>query len=144
MITITEARSLLEKGEYGVLSTVSPDGEPYGLPLNYCVIDGSIFFHGAREGRKIDNILGNPSVSFCVVGKWEVLPAEFATNYESCIVQGWASEVFGEEKALALEGLIAKYSPNHIAAGLQYQENFSSQTRVFKIAIQSLAGKARR
>lgn len=26
---------ILEKGEYGVLSTVGPDGTPYGIPLSY-------------------------------------------------------------------------------------------------------------
>jgi len=40
-ITETEAFSILKKGEYGILSTTSPNGDPYGVPLNYCLIDGN-------------------------------------------------------------------------------------------------------
>lgn len=144
LITDAETFSILEKGEYGVLSTVSLDHEPYGVPVNYCVIDRCIYFHCALEGRKIDHIHHNPKVSFCVVGKTEVLPDQFATKYESCIVQGLASESFGEEKQLALEGLIQKYSENFVPEGLKYIEKLKDKARVFKIAIESISGKARK
>ena len=139
-----ETFSLLEKGEYGVLSTVSADNEPYGVPLNYCFMNDCIYFHCAVDGRKINNINDNPRVSFCVVGKTEVLPDKFATNYESCIVQGLAAELSGEAKHLALEGLIHKYSENFLAEGFKYIEKLKDKTRVFKISIESISGKARR
>jgi hypothetical protein len=44
-ITEEEALALLNKAEYGVLSTVPENGEPYGVPLNFCVIDHCIYFH---------------------------------------------------------------------------------------------------
>jgi hypothetical protein len=144
MITNTETLSILEKGEYGVLSTVSSDSEPYGVPLNYCLINECIYFHCAVEGKMISNINNNPNVSFCVVGKTEVLPDKFGTNYESCLVQGLASESFGEEKQLALEGLIHKYSENFVSEGLKYIEKLKDKTRVFKISIESISGKARK
>jgi nitroimidazol reductase NimA-like FMN-containing flavoprotein (pyridoxamine 5'-phosphate oxidase superfamily) len=143
-ITNTETSSILEKGEYGILSTASSNNEPYGVPLNYCLIDECIYFHCAPEGTKINNIISNPEVSFCVVGKTEVLPDQFGTKYESCIVQGLASESFGEEKKLALEGLIHKYSENFVSEGLKYIEKLKDKTRVFKISIESLSGKARK
>jgi nitroimidazol reductase NimA-like FMN-containing flavoprotein (pyridoxamine 5'-phosphate oxidase superfamily) len=143
-ITNTETSSILEKGEYGILSTASSNNEPYGVPLNYCLIDECIYFHCAPEGTKINNIISNPEVSFCVVGKTEVLPDQFGTKYESCIVQGLASESFGEEKQLALEGLIHKYSENFVSEGLKYIEKLKDKTRVFKISIESLSGKARK
>ena len=40
-----KAIALLKKAEYGVPSTVDEDGTPYGVPLNFCVIDHSIYFH---------------------------------------------------------------------------------------------------
>jgi len=55
-ITNTEAYSILENGEYGILSTVSSNNEAYGVPLNYCLIDKCIYFHCALEGSKINNI----------------------------------------------------------------------------------------
>ena len=144
LITDTETFSILEKGEYGVLSTVSADNEPYGVPLNYCFMNGCIFFHCAVDGQKINNINNNPRVSFCVVGKAEVLPDQFATNYESCIVHGSASEISGEQKQSALEGLIHKYSADFVADGVKYIEKLKDKTRVFKISIESVSGKARR
>jgi len=144
LITNTETLSILEKGEYGILSTASFNNEPYGVPVNYCLIDECLYFHCAIEGRKIDNINNNPRVSFCVVGKTEVLPDKFGTKYESCIVQGVASESFGNEKQLALEGLIHKYSGNFVSEGLNYIEKLKDKARVYKITIESISGKARK
>jgi len=139
-----EARTLLEHAEYGVLSVTSDKGEPYGVPLNYCIIDNCIYFHSALEGRKIDCIEQNRSVSFCAVGKTEILPGKFSTLYESVIVSGEATEVFNETKRVALEGLVRKYSPNFISKGLQYIDASKEKTRVFKIDIKKLSGKARK
>lgn len=143
-VTEAEAVSILENGQYGFLSTVSGDNEPYGVPLNYCLLNGCIYFHCAAEGRKIENLQQNPRVAFGVVGKTEVLPEAYATRYESCLVQGVAAEVFGEEKQLALEGLVHKYSAAFVPDGLKYIEKFRERTRVFKISPTAVSGKARR
>jgi nitroimidazol reductase NimA-like FMN-containing flavoprotein (pyridoxamine 5'-phosphate oxidase superfamily) len=143
-MTEPEARELLGRGEYGVLSTRGPDGAPYGIPLNYCVIDGAIYFHCAVEGHKLENIAAEGRVSFCVVGRTEVLPEQFATRYESVILSGTATEVIDEEKRLALEGLLAKYSAEYRLEGLKYIAAKAERTRVFRIGIDSIRGKARR
>jgi uncharacterized protein len=139
-----EAIALLNKAEYGVLSTVAEDGKPYGVPLNFCIIDHCIYFHCAVEGQKIDNIKTNKSVSFCAVGSTEILPDKFVTRYESVIVSGEVEEVFDVNKQIALEGLLYKYSPEFIDKGLEYIEGFKNKARVFKININELSGKARR
>ena len=143
-ISEEEAMALLNRAEYGVLSTVSESGEPYGVPLNYCVVDRSIYFHCAVEGRKIDNIKHNKSVSFCVVGNTEVLPDQFGTKYESVIVSGEIEEVFDDTKQTALEGLLHKYSKDFFEKGLEYIQTLGGKTRVFRISINNLSGKARR
>ena len=78
------------------------------------------------------------------MGKSEILPDKFGTKYESCIVQGLASESFREEKQLALEGFIYKYSKDFISEGLDYIEKLKNKARVFKISIESISGKARK
>lgn len=118
--------------------------EPYGVPLNYCLIGECIFFHCALEGSKINNITNNPKVSFCVVGDTEVLPDKFDIKFESCIAKGYAYESFAEEKQMALEGIIHKYSENFASEGLEYIEKFVDRARVFKITIDSISGKARK
>lgn len=139
-----DAVGILTKAEYGVLSTVCPDGSPYGVPLNFCLVENAIYFHCAMNGRKIDNIVKNRCVSFCAVGATEVQPEKFATNYESVIVSGTIDEVFAQEKQTALEGLLKKYSANYFEDGLAYIEKLREKTKVFKISVATMSGKARR
>jgi nitroimidazol reductase NimA-like FMN-containing flavoprotein (pyridoxamine 5'-phosphate oxidase superfamily) len=139
-----EALDLLSEAEYAVLSTVNENGAPYGVPLNFCVIKDCIYFHCAAEGQKIDNILRNRLVSFCVVGNTEVLPGKFSTKFASAIVSGTAEEVFALDKQLALEGLLKKYSAEYFDKGKKYIVAAEGKTRVFKIIIKELTGKARK
>ena len=143
-ISEAEATALLNKAEYGVLSTVTQKGEPYGVPLNFWFNDTCIYFHCAVEGQKIDNIEHNKSVSFCAVGNTEIMPDKFGTKYESVIVSGEVEELFDRNKQLALEGLLHKYSSGFVDKGLQYIEDLKEKTRVFKITIKKLTGKARK
>ena len=142
--TEMEAKELLERGEYGILSTCGHDRQPYGIPISYCMLDGAIYFHCAVEGRKLENMSTNDKVSFCVVGTTEVLPSQFATRYESVIISGRASEVFDEEKQRALEELVAKYSAGFHSEGLNYIKAKKERTKVFRIDIDAICGKARR
>ncbi len=139
-----EALELLKNAEYGILSTAGKDGTPYGVPLSFCVLNNSIYFHCAVEGRKIDNIYQNSAVSFCVVGERQVLPEQFSTLYESVIVAGTASEVTGIEKQRALEGLLEKYSPEFMEEGKKYIDDMNDITKVFGIRIEHISGKAKR
>ncbi|GAA0178813.1 hypothetical protein SH2C18_18010 [Clostridium sediminicola] len=87
-ISLAESQEILKKGEYGVLSTISLNGYPYGTPLNYVYSDGCIYFHSAEDGQKIQNINHNCKVSFSVVGDVKLVPEKFSTKYESVIVFG--------------------------------------------------------
>jgi nitroimidazol reductase NimA-like FMN-containing flavoprotein (pyridoxamine 5'-phosphate oxidase superfamily) len=140
----SEAREILQKGEYGILSTVSIDGQPYGVPLSFSYTGDAIYFHCALEGQMVGNVKDNNSISFCVVGKTEVLPDKFGTKYESVIVHGKVSEVTGDEKQKGLVELLKKYSPGFIKEGLQYINNTGRKTRVYKIMIESMTGKSRK
>jgi nitroimidazol reductase NimA-like FMN-containing flavoprotein (pyridoxamine 5'-phosphate oxidase superfamily) len=134
----------LQAGEYGVLSTVSVDGQPYGVPVSYSYTGNVIYFHCALEGHKLDNLSSNNKVSFCVVGKTEVLPDKFATNYESVIVFGQAFEVMGDEKHAGLVEILKKYSPGFMEKGLRYIAGDGYKAKVYKIVIESMTGKSRK
>lgn len=140
----SEAAGLLLAGEYGILSTVSADGQPYGVPVSYAYTGEIIYFHCALEGHKLDNLNNNNRVSFCVVGKTQVLPDKFATRYESVIVFGRAAEVTGDEKQAGLIELLKKYSPDFVAKGLRYIDGDGDQARVYKISVEAMTGKARK
>ncbi len=138
------ALEVLKNGEYGVLSTVGENGYAYGIPLSYTYSDNKIYFHGAKEGTKLSNMRFNNKVSFCVIGKTEVLPCKFSTNYESVIVFGDAFEIEGEEKMKSLLDLVKKYSEGFIPEGEKYLQAAAHETTVIRIDIKHLTGKARR
>ncbi|MBP2032793.1 nitroimidazol reductase NimA-like FMN-containing flavoprotein (pyridoxamine 5'-phosphate oxidase superfamily) [Clostridium algifaecis] len=139
-----EVIEILKNNDYGILSTISQNGYPYGVPISYVYINNSIYFHGATEGHKLDNILNNSKVSFCVVGQTCILPDKFSTKYESVIIFGMAVEVFDDEKSLTLLEILNKYSPDYIEKGKEYIKNASKATKVIKINIEHISGKARR
>lgn len=141
--TEEQAVSLLQNCEYGVLSTVSREGYPYGVPLSYIYKDSALYFHSALTGHKLDNIANNAKVSFCVVGNTKTLPEKFSTSYESVVAYGQASEVTGKEKTEALLALITKYSPDYLEKGKAYIENSGDTTTVMKITIEHITGKIR-
>lgn len=143
-ISKEEATKILLNGEYGVLSICTPTNEGYGIPLNYAFVDKNIYFHCAPDGSKIDFIKNNNKVSFCVVGRTEILPSEFGTIYESAIASGRISNVSDEEKREALMCIIQKYSGDYIQEGIEYIDKYYSRVHVLKLSIETLTGKARK
>lgn len=140
-----EVRGIIEAGEHGVLSTYGADGYPYGVPVNYAYDGEKIYFHcAAGEGHKLENIAYNPKVCFTVVGKTEILPDKFGTLYESAIAFGTASRAGNEEKRMALELIIDKYSAEYKENGLKYIDKLIEKTDIFVISVERLTGKARR
>jgi nitroimidazol reductase NimA-like FMN-containing flavoprotein (pyridoxamine 5'-phosphate oxidase superfamily) len=139
-----EAIEILKNIDYGILSTISQNGYPYGVPISYTYINGSIYFHCAAEGHKLDNIKNNDKVSFCVVGQTKTLPDKFSVKYESAIVFGRAVEVCDNEKNMALSEILNKYSPDYFEQGQEYIQNSSEDTKVIRINVEHISGKARK
>lgn len=133
---------ILKNSVYGVLSTCSEDGQPYGVPLNYVYEDGRIYFHCAITGRKLENIAYSSRVCFTVTGCGQVLPSKLTTHYQSVIAEGKASIITEDkEKTYALRLLISKYSPEYMQEGLSCIEKTSSRTIVVRIDIEDICGK---
>lgn len=141
-----EARALLKKQTYGVLSVVGEDGAPYGVPLNYFYAESenAIYFHCARSGRKIDAIGSESRVSFTVVGREEIDPLRFTTRYESVIAEGRASLVESDdEKRLRLRQLCDVLTPG-AARRDEVIEAYLPRTAIVRIDIECISGKANR
>jgi uncharacterized protein len=137
------AVEMIENGSYGLLSTMGADGYPYGVPLNYIYLDSAIYFHCALEGHKIDNIKHNEKVSFCVVAKSQVLSNEFDTDYKSVITFGKAEEVNDQQEREAIFlAILNKYSAKYMSAGKNYMKKYWKETKVIKIKIEHISGKA--
>ncbi len=139
------ALQLIESAEYGVLSMVSEDGSPYAVPVNF-VYDGekSFYVHCAPEGRKLRAIAHCDMVQLCVVGRVNLLPDKFTTEYESIIISGRASTGLAEaERRHALQLLIAKLSPDYKDVGMKYAEKSFHRTEIIRIDAESVSGKCK-
>lgn len=137
------ARRLLAEGEYGVLSLLTPEGTPYGVPLTYAVEAGSplvLYMHCAREGRKLDCLRACPRAHFVVVGATRVVPQEFTIEYESVMLEGSLDEVTdAAEKRRGLLALAQKYAAGF--DGAAYADAAGNATRVLRLNVEGLSGK---
>jgi uncharacterized protein len=139
-----DALNILVKGEYGMLATSDKQNLPYVVPMSYVYVDNCIYLHCATEGQKLDNIIENPKVSFCVVGNTKVIPEDFGTAFESVILFGTAEIVQDmEEKLKGLRALVVKYSIDFKVQGEEYIKKDFNLTRVIKINIEHMTGKQR-
>jgi len=137
------AVELLRTAEWGVLSMCDVDGAPYGLPLNF-VWDGdySLYIHCAPDGRKLNCLDHEDRVSFCVVGRVNLLPSKFTTEYESIVLTGKAvRHLPEEERRHALELLLDKLSPEDKTVGMKYAAASFHRVEILRLDIDHWSGK---
>ena len=142
-----DVREILTKGDYGTLSTVTPDGAPYGVPISYAYDEetNAVYKRCSVEGgQKIDNILANPNACFTVVTDVETLPEKFSTRYRSVVLFGKVEIVEGvERKKFGLKLLAKKYAPAFEEKGLKYIDSAVDSVHVLKLSVAEAAGKGR-
>lgn len=140
------AIELLRNNEYGVLSLYDKENDcAYGIPVNY-VWDQkeSIYIHCAPEGRKLRCIDENANVSFCVVGRTNLLPNKFTTEYESIVLEGKAHRNLScEEKMKGLESILDKFSSPFKTMGMKYTQKSFGRVEVLRIDITQWSGKCK-
>ncbi len=144
-----ELKSLLARGNYGVLSTVYQD-QPFAIPVNYLYIeeDHALYFHGAHVGRTRANIAMNPKVCFTISEMGALFPgdriSDFGVEYQSVVLFGTAAKLHDEDKIVSvLLGLMGKYFPDHVP-GEDYQlpqPDELKRTAVYQILIEDWTGK---
>lgn len=142
-----ESWQLLKEAAVGRLGLATPQGHPYIVPLNHVVLNEEIFFHCAREGRKLEILRQNPQVCYevdALLGiKTGPRACDFGTFYKSVIAFGQAYEVLDEaRKADILNALTAKYAPaGHVFEPVTAA--VGARVTIIGIKIDVLTGKAR-
>lgn len=117
---------------------------PYVIPLNYIFKDGSFYFHGANEGRKIDILATNPHACITICESYgtmvDPIPAKTDTAYMSVIANGLVETVTDiNEATAAMQAMLDKYVPDYYQAPLskthieKYQSSLGSKTLVLKV-----------
>ncbi len=139
------ALELLKTSEYGFLSLADKEANPYGIPVNFVFEEqNSIYIHCAPEGKKLDVIRENNKVSFCVVGKVNLQPSKFSTEYESVVLKGEAHINLPEqERKEALIMFVDKLSPQYKDMGIKYIEKSFHRTEIIRLDFTEYSGKSK-
>lgn len=144
------ALSLIDRCTYGVLSVSTGEETPYCLPLSLVRVDNSLYFHCAKQGRKLELLRKNPRVCVTFVGQSQ--PAYLAeknmyTDYfQSAIVTGTAYELTGDrEKLAALRAICQRLTPEGME-GDSFERAVSGSlavTGVWRIDMDQITAKAK-
>lgn len=136
---------VIDRCQFAVMSTLLPDGEPYGVPLSMARIGNTLYFHCAPAGRKLDALRHNPRVSICCVGHVKPLTHDFTTEYESALVTGSACRVEDdEEKIQALRATCLRYTPDNMDQFEGAIARSLHRTDVWKIEIEAVTAKRKK
>ncbi len=117
-------------------------GEPYIVPLNFGYRDGCLYFHCAREGRKLDILRKNPKVCFELEADVHLVKGEkacqWSTSYESVI--GWGTATISLDEKEVKEGLEVLMS--HYTEGpFEFDPRSLSLTALIKVKVERMTGK---
>ena len=145
---------VLQACEYGTLSLIS-EGKPYVVALNFVFFENSIFFHGSKEGRKIQAIKSNPNASFLVVKPYSFIPSFFSGTMAACpATQFFASVLFegtvnfiedGNIKAKVLNALMKKFQSEDSFEEISYEKamytKMLDKTAIFELKAENISCK---
>lgn len=116
-----EIDEFLQEMSFGYLATIGQGGWPHISPLNYAYVNGHIYFHGSRSGKKMEEIALSKQVSFAVAKEYAIIPSYFTDPRQACPasaffksvhVRGIAEPVDDlQEKASVLSALMEKLQP---------------------------------
>ena len=138
-----ECIEILKNELRGVLSVNGDDGYPYGLPTNhyYCEEDGKIYFHSGKKGHKVDAILRDGRVSFCVYDSGFRREGEWALNIRSVIVFGRIEFVEDQDKINRISAMLARKFTNDEQYIEKEIENHGAATLMFALVPEYMTGK---
>lgn len=125
-------------------------GEVYIVPLNFgfeiCGDTYILYFHSAKEGRKINLIAENPNVGFEMDTNYALCEADTACGhsayYQSITGNGKLSMI--SDYAEKIHGLELIMEHNTGKNGWSFNENVVRNTAVFKLEVSKMSCKAHR
>ena len=138
-------RAILDRA--AVCRIALTDGDaPYIVPLNFGYVWEDrlvLYFHGAKEGKKLDLIRANPRVGFELDSpgalKTGDRACDWSMNYESIIGSGLLREVTDEtERQAGLTAVMRHYGRTD---GFEYDPRVLAFTAVLRLDAEVFTGK---
>ncbi|MFC5704477.1 pyridoxamine 5'-phosphate oxidase family protein [Cohnella faecalis] len=117
-----ECEAFLREKNDGVLTFIGgEDGWPRAVPLNYVYLDDAVYFHGSKQGEKMNGLAADPRAEFVAYEAHAFIPSHFSDPYLACPatvffrsvrIRGTVEQVEdAAEKAAALGALMANMQP---------------------------------
>lgn len=138
-----ECVEILLKEWRGILSVYGEDGYPYGLPMNFYYDKEveKLYFHSGMKGHKIDALMRDNRVSFCVYDKGFRKEGDWALNIKSVIIFGNIKFVEDEsrrENIMRKFGLKFDPDPRNVEDTIK---RMLGVTKVMELSIDHMTGK---
>jgi uncharacterized protein len=138
---IEEMEQVIMKAEVCRLGMID-DGEPYIVPMNFGYRTGSLFFHCAREGKKLDVLRKNPKVCFELESEACLVKGERACQWSSSYrsIIGWGNAFVLMEEAdikYGLEVVMDHYSPDQ----KDFDPRSMGLTAIIRVDVGRMTGK---
>ncbi|MBC8471645.1 MAG: pyridoxamine 5'-phosphate oxidase family protein [Planctomycetes bacterium] len=138
---IASIEDIIRKGQVCRLA-LSENGRPYIVPLCFGYKDNNLYFHSAREGKKLDILRKNNNVCFEIDIDHELVKGKKACNcsmkYRSVIGFGKAELIEDIEPKRRAFNIIMQ---NYFEGFFKYPEESIQNTVIIKVEIESMTGK---
>jgi uncharacterized protein len=140
-----EINEILRTGKYATLS-LSKENIPYVVTLTYGYDDKSntMFFHCAKDGKKIEFIKSNPVVCGTIIRDHGYIKGQCKHQYASIVFYGKIRILDSEEMKLnAFEVMLNQLEdkPELMMPEIRNNPSKLSHIHVLSVAIESIRGK---
>lgn len=139
--------AILDAGFVGHLAFVQ-DGQPYAMPMLYARVDDTLYLHGSRLSRVMNEVGAGIPVCFTATLVDGLVLARSAfhhsVNYRSVVVLGRARFVAEEaEKRAALDALVEHIVPGRTSEARGPSASELKATEVLALSCREASAKAR-
>ena len=139
-----ECKKILTEENRGAFSVIGDNGYPYTIPINfyYDETDHKIYFHGAKEGHKVDAINQCNKVCFTTWNQGFKKEGHWEWNVTSVVVFGRVALVTDrtviEDR---LRKLAIKYYPTEDEVEEEMSSSSADRVQLYAIEIEHMTGK---
>lgn len=135
--------AVLKRGDHGTLSVNGDDGYPYATPVNYIVVNDTVYIHSAPYGYKIECLQKDSKCCFSAIVSAQIVPSQITATFESVVITGNVAFVEDKaEKRAALEAFVTQKHPGYEELGFQMIEKQIDKTAVLRLDVKEMTGKA--
>ena len=139
-----ECKKILTEENRGTFSVIGDNGYPYTIPINfyYDETDHKIYFHGAKEGHKVDAINQCNKVCFATWNQGFKKEGHWEWNVTSVVIFGRV-ELVTDRTVIEdrLRKLAIKYYPTEDEVEEEMSSSSADRVQMYAIEIEHITGK---